>query len=172
MYGWVRGVAHTGREAGLAMANIIAATESMTFRRALADVLAAADHNAETASESVLTLAALHLSERRSMALLGEMVREHEIEGRDALDMLASDETCAPWLAAKAGSLHHAYILLTELPPDELPPALRALRTYGRAALLDPNCSAASLLAALELSIERFAQNEAARAQEAVTSSQ
>lgn len=155
------------------MANIIAATESMRFRHALADVLAAADHNAQTASESVLTLAALRLSERRLLALAGEMVREREVEGRDTLDILASDETSSPWLSEKVGALQHAYILLTELPPDELPPALRALRTYGKAALLDPNCSVGTLFAALELSAERFAEADvdAVREQEATASS-
>lgn len=143
------------------MTNILIAAENMRYRRALTDVLSAAGHHVATTSDPVLALAALRVSEKRFVALLSDIIALHDVEGLGLLDILASDETGSASLARQREHIQHAYILLTKLPPDELPEGLRALRTYGRTAILDPNCSIGTLLAAVELAAEQLALDEA-----------
>ena len=144
------------------MANILIAARNIRYHQALMDTLKAAGHDVTTASDTVLALAALRVSQRRFIALLSEGIRLHEIEERDMFEILANDERGFPQLAKMEEYLRHAYILLTTLPPEELPDGLRAIRTYGGAALLDPDCSMGTLLAAIELAAERLALDELA----------
>jgi hypothetical protein len=146
------------------MANVLVAVENMSYAHALADVLSASGHHVVTTSSGLLALGALRLSERRFVALLSETIKLHDVDGRDWLNIMASEDTGSAELARRFEDMRHAYILLTKQPPEKLSTRLRALVTYGKAALLDPNCSIATLIAAVELAAKQGALDEGERA--------
>lgn len=137
------------------MAYILIASTNMSYRRDLAGVLIAAGHHVATTSDPLLTLSALQLSQRDLIVLLDGHAPLHIPVVWEPAGSGADQTAFPPRLLEKLGNTRHAYVLLTTLLSSELPRALRALVSAGKAMLVQPNCSIATLLTTVEMAAER-----------------
>lgn len=137
------------------MAYILIASTNMSYRRDLAGVLIAAGHHVATTSDPVLTLSALRLSQRQYIVLLDGQALLHIPATRDLAASEAGQTAFPPRLLEELANARHGYVLLTTLLSSELPRALRALVSAGKALLVQPNCSIATLLTAVQMAAER-----------------